>query len=177
MLSIGKHTSMDHLIYGCWHQCQCGSTQRLVFEVVEVNKIIFTSIWGNSYKNIFLINFSGGELISQRFAGRTFLLSIYSDYVSISLVTPNARTEARVSSSLLDNKWHTIEFLLQMGSLKLLIDRKETVIANSTYNTLMLTDPPNDEAAILIIGKLLIFYQKRLIYFGILHTKGIICLF
>lgn len=95
---------------------------------------------------------SGGELISQRFAGRTFLLSIYEDYVSISLVTPNAHTEARIGSNLLDNKWHTIEFLLQMGSLKLLIDRKETVIANSTYNTMMLTDPPNDEAAILIIG-------------------------
>lgn len=94
-------------------------------------------------------------MISQRFAGRTFLLSIYADYVSISLVTPNAHTEyteVRVVSNLLDNKWHTIEFLLQMGSLKLLIDRKETVIANSTYNTMMLTDPPNDEAAILIIG-------------------------
>lgn len=39
-----------------------------------------------------------------------------------------------------------------MGSLKLLIDRKETVIANSTYNTILITDPPNNDAAILILG-------------------------
>lgn len=94
----------------------------------------------------------GGELITQRYAGRIFLLSIYSDYVSISLVTPNTRAEARVSSNILDNKWHTIEFLFQMGSLKLLIDRKETVIANSTYNTIFITDPPSNDAAILILG-------------------------
>lgn len=79
-------------------------------------------------------------------------MSIHADYVSISLVTPKARTEVKVSSNLLDNKWHTIEFLLQFGTLKLLIDRKETVIANSTYNTILLTDQPNNDAAILILG-------------------------
>lgn len=34
----------------------------------------------------------------------------------------------------------------------MLIDRKPTIIANSTYNTIFLTDPPNDDAAILILG-------------------------
>lgn len=91
-------------------------------------------------------------MITQRYAGHIFLLSIYSDYVSISLVTPNAHAEARVPSNILDNKWHTIEFLFQMGSLKLLIDRKETLIANSTYNTILITDPPSNDAAILILG-------------------------
>lgn len=79
-------------------------------------------------------------------------MSVYVDYVSISLVTPNAHTEVRITSNLLDNKWHTMEFLLQMGSLKLLVDRKETIIANSTYNTILLTDPPSNDAAILILG-------------------------
>lgn len=40
-----------------------------------------------------------------------------------------------------------------MGTLKFLVDRKETVIANVTYNTIFLTEPPNDDAAILILGK------------------------
>lgn len=95
---------------------------------------------------------TGGELITQKYAGRAFVMSIYEEYVSISLVTPSAHTEMRIPSNLLDNKWHTIEFLYQMGSLKLLIDRKEAVIANATYNSILITDPPNNDAAILLLG-------------------------
>lgn len=102
--------------------------------------------------NIIIFILIGGELITQRYAGHIFLLSIYFDYVSMSLVTPNAHAEARVPSNILDNKWHTIEFFFQMGSLKLMIDRKETVIANSTYNTIFITEPPSNDAAILILG-------------------------
>lgn len=39
-----------------------------------------------------------------------------------------------------------------MNSLKMLIDRQQSVIANSSYNSIFLTDPPNDDAAILILG-------------------------
>lgn len=39
-----------------------------------------------------------------------------------------------------------------METLKLLIDRKDTTIANSTYNTLFLTDAPSDDSAILILA-------------------------
>lgn len=95
---------------------------------------------------------TGGELITQRYAGHTFLVTIYPDYLSASLVTPNSRIEARVTANLLDNKWHTVEFLQQIRSLKVLINRKETVIANSSYNTELLTDSPSNDAAILIIG-------------------------
>lgn len=79
-------------------------------------------------------------------------MSIYTDYVSISLVTKTAHIESRIPSNLLDNKWHTIEFIYQMGTLKVLIDRRETIIANSTYNTLLLTDAPSDDSAVLILG-------------------------
>lgn len=94
----------------------------------------------------------GGEIITQRYAGHIFLMSVYIDYVSISLVTPNAHTEVRVASNILDNRWHTIEFIPRMGSLYLLIDRRETTIANSTYNNIILTDAPNNDASILILG-------------------------
>lgn len=97
--------------------------------------------------------FAGGEIISQRYAGHIFLFSIHSDSVSVSLVTPNQRADARIPANLLDNKWHTIEFLYQIGELKLMIDRKETTVANSTYNTILITEPPNNDAAILILGK------------------------
>lgn len=79
-------------------------------------------------------------------------MSINAEYVSISLTTKTAHVEARMPSNLLDNKWHTIEFLYQMGTLRLLVDRKEMIIANSTYNTLLLTDAPNDDSSILILG-------------------------
>lgn len=64
----------------------------------------------------------------------------------------NSHIEERVEANILDNRWHTIEFLFEMDTLKLVIDRKETVIANSTYNTMFITDAPNDDAAILILG-------------------------
>lgn len=62
--------------------------------------------------------------------------------------------EARVNTRLLDNKWHTIEFLYKLGNLNLIIDKEPTVvIANSTYNTEFLTDQEiKNEAAVLILG-------------------------
>lgn len=96
--------------------------------------------------------FSGGELISQRYGSHIFLMSVHADFISISLVTSTNHVDVRVPSTLLDNRWHTIEFIHKMGSLKFLVDRRETLIANSTYNTLFLTDAPNDDSAILIIG-------------------------
>lgn len=79
-------------------------------------------------------------------------MSVYADSISISLVTSTNHVDIRVSSSLLDNRWHTIEFIYKMGGLRFLVDRQETIIANSTHNTLFLTDAPNDDLAILIIG-------------------------
>lgn len=67
--------------------------------------------------------------------------------------TPAARVEARVEARLLDNKWHTIEFLYQLGTLSLIIDRESTTIANATYNSILLTDQEiKNEAAVLILG-------------------------
>lgn len=79
-------------------------------------------------------------------------MSIHADFVSISLVTSKNHVDVRVSSSLLDNRWHTIEFIYRMGNLRFLVDRHETILANSTHNTLFLTDAPSDDLAILIIG-------------------------
>lgn len=79
-------------------------------------------------------------------------MSVHADSISISLVTSTNHADVRVPSNLLDNRWHTIEFIYKLGSLKFFVDRRETIIANSTYNTLFLTDAPNDDSAILIIG-------------------------
>lgn len=79
-------------------------------------------------------------------------MSVHADSISISLVTSTNHVDVRVPSNLLDNRWHTIEFIYKLGSLKFFVDRRETIIANSTYNTLFLTDAPNDDSAILIIG-------------------------
>lgn len=80
-------------------------------------------------------------------------MSVHSDSVTVSLMAPNSHVEARVPVRLLDNKWHTIEFLNQLGILNLIIDNQVTVLANSTYNVPFLTDQEiKNEAAVLILG-------------------------
>lgn len=96
---------------------------------------------------------AGGEILSQRYAGHIFIVSVHADSITISLNTPNARIESRVPADLLDNRWHTLEFLYRLGNLNFIVDRKRTVIANATYNTLFLTDQEiRNEAAVLILG-------------------------
>lgn len=126
---------------------------------------------------------SGGEILSQRYLGHTLLVSVTSDSVTVSLLIPKNRVDARVPARLLDNQWHTIQFLYQLGNLNLVIDRQSVVIgkfyrsltfiifflnmfikinfthprhaANSTYKSLFLTDQEiRNEAAVLILGNM-----------------------
>lgn len=72
--------------------------------------------------------FTGGEILSQRYGGHILLLSVHSDSVTVSLVAPNTRVESHVPATLLDNRWHTIQFLYQLGTLNLIVDKQSTVI-------------------------------------------------
>lgn len=96
----------------------------------------------------------GGELFSQSFKEHTLSVKVLQDGVSISLITPRATTlEAKVPSRLLDNHWHTLQFMYQGGTLTLLVEGIPHVIANATYNSLLLTDEEiKRETAILIVG-------------------------
>lgn len=81
------------------------------------------------------------------------MVSVQSDSVTVELAAPPERADSRIPVELLDNNWHTLEFLFQLGNLYLNIDGQSTIIANATYNTLFLTDEKiKDEAAILILG-------------------------
>lgn len=55
-------------------------------------------------------------------------MSVHPDMVSVTLMAMNTRVEARVPARLLDNKWHTIEFLYELGNLNLVIDKQPTII-------------------------------------------------
>lgn len=72
--------------------------------------------------------FSGGELLLQRYNRHILIMSVNVNSVIVSLVTPTMAVEAIVPCKLLDNKWHTIQFLYQLGTLNLIVDKQSTVI-------------------------------------------------
>lgn len=97
---------------------------------------------------------TGGELFSQSYKEHTLSVKVLADAVSVSLVTPRANpVEVRVPAHLLDNQWHTLQFVYQAGNLNLLVEGISTIISNATYNSLFLTDEEiKRETAILIVG-------------------------
>ncbi|XP_037922140.1 protein crumbs isoform X2 [Hermetia illucens] len=108
-------------------------------------------IWGHSA--ISLRSCRGGEILTQRYNRQQLQLTVSKDNVTVSLDVPQKSVQAIIPERLLDNKWHTIEFLYQYGNLHLIIDHKSTIIANSTYNSLFLTNQEvKNEAAVLILG-------------------------
>lgn len=80
--------------------------------------------------------FLGGEILSQRYGGHILLVSVNAEGVTVSLVAPNVREEIRIAGQLLDNKWHTLEFLYQQGNLNLIVDRKATIICKHYHELL-----------------------------------------
>lgn len=93
--------------------------------------------------------------MAQRYMGHTLIVSALPDAITISLQTQQTQIEARVPAHLLDNKWHTIQFLHQLGDLNLVIDKRSVVVANATYNQQLLSDIViKNEAAVLILGKM-----------------------
>uniref|UniRef100_A0A6B2E8N3 Putative cadherin egf lag seven-pass g-type receptor n=1 Tax=Phlebotomus kandelakii TaxID=1109342 RepID=A0A6B2E8N3_9DIPT len=110
-------------------------------------------VWGHSA--ITFRTCRGSEIFSQRYALHTLRLAVHPHSVTVSLATPekNLTVNFPVMAGLYDNRWHTIEFLYQLGNLNLIVDRQSMVIANSTFNTEFLTDNEvKNEAAVLILG-------------------------
>ena len=82
-------------------------------------------------------------------------------------MAPQTNIAVRVPISLLDNKWHTLQFIYQFGSLNLMIDKDTVMIANASYNHKLLTDQEiKNDGAVLILGKM---------YSGcLLHGPGLV---
>lgn len=71
----------------------------------------------------------GGEILSQRNNNHILLMSVNSDAVTMTLTVPlRPRIDIHIPARLLDNRWHTIEFLYQLGVLNLIIDNQPTVL-------------------------------------------------
>lgn len=91
------------------------------------------SLWGQS-----VINFKsckGGNIISQSYAGQYLLLSVSQDAVIMSLGPQNTpKVEVRVPAKLLDNKWHSLELLYQLGNLILRIDEQNVIMGEFFHN-------------------------------------------
>lgn len=95
----------------------------------------------------------GGEILSQSFKEHTLSVKVLADGIHISLLTPRSSTDAHVPADLLDNRWHTLQFLMHGGSLNLMVDRESTIISNNTFNSMFITDQEvKKETAILIVG-------------------------
>jgi protein crumbs len=99
--------------------------------------------------------FAGGEILSQTYMRHELIVTVAKEGLTIALNQPQqSRVEARISVKLLDNQWHTIQFLHRLGSLNLIVDRNSFVVANATYNRDLLTDQElKNEAAVLVLGR------------------------
>ncbi|XP_069963928.1 protein crumbs isoform X3 [Bactrocera oleae] len=100
----------------------------------------------------------GGEILAQQYNKNSFVITVLSDFLQVSLagpavIGPNNRLDVKLPYHLLDNHWHTLQFKYEYGNLYLYIDRTSLVFANSTYNSQFLTNQDiGNEAAILILG-------------------------
>lgn len=104
---------------------------------------------------VFFCFLSGGEILSQTYMRHELIVTVLKEGLTIALNLPQQnRVEAKIPAKLLDNQWHTIQFLYRLGSLNLIIDRNSFVVANSTHNRDFLTDQDiKNEAAVLILGR------------------------
>lgn len=98
---------------------------------------------------------TGGELLSQTYMRHELVVTVQKEGLTIALNHPQLnRVESKFSTRLLDNQWHTIQFIYRLGTLNLIVDRDTIVIANSTYNREFLSDQEiKNEAAVLILGR------------------------
>lgn len=97
---------------------------------------------------------AGGEILSQIHNTDKLSVLLKPEYLSVQLKTKEFQIESLVQMRLLDNNWHTLEFLFKLGVLNIIIDKQVFTMANSTYNTAFITDQTfRNEAAVLILGK------------------------
>ncbi|CAH1720705.1 unnamed protein product [Chironomus riparius] len=111
-------------------------------------------LWGHSALSFRTCR--GGELLSQTYMRHELTVTVSKEGITIALNLPqqNTRVEALIPARLVDNQWHTIQFIYRLGILNLIIDRNTFVIANSTYNREFLIDQEiKNEAAVLILGR------------------------
>lgn len=81
-------------------------------------------------------------------------MEVGSDSVVLSLLSFKKKHDVNVPAKLLDNRWHTVKFVYQFGNLNMILDRQSVLIANSTYNSIFLTNQEiKNDAAVLIIGQ------------------------
>nr|XP_024214483.1 protein crumbs [Halyomorpha halys] len=97
----------------------------------------------------------GGLLFSQRPSlYSSITLDVKPEGLVFTVNIRNHKYESRISANLLDNEWHTVNILYRMGNLTISTSGHMQVIANSTYNSEILSDPDlttgND---VLVVGK------------------------
>ncbi|KAG5680801.1 hypothetical protein PVAND_010286 [Polypedilum vanderplanki] len=123
-------------------------------------------VWGHSA--ISFRTCRGGELLSQTYMKHELTVTLSKEGITIGLNHPqqSSRVDTKISARLLDNQWHTIQFIYRLGTLNLVIDRNSIVLANSTYNRDLLYDQEiKNDAAVLILGRQ---------YYGcLLHGPGL----
>lgn len=84
-------------------------------------------VWGHSA--ISFRTCRGGEILSQSLNQHLFSTSVESEAVRIVYrVNNTVKLEASMPMRLLDNQWHTVEFLFQLGNLNLVVDKRSRIL-------------------------------------------------
>ncbi|XP_063909759.1 protein crumbs isoform X3 [Zophobas morio] len=98
---------------------------------------------------------SGGTLFKQQQNDDYFELYVNSEGVLFSAKTAGQQFGAKIQGNFLNNKWHVVVLHYELGNLTLRVDNERRLIANSTFQSELLTSPGlyNEGASVLLVGK------------------------
>ncbi|XP_069695931.1 protein crumbs isoform X4 [Periplaneta americana] len=96
----------------------------------------------------------GGELFSQTKDNNSISLVVRAEDLLFSVTVQGQRIDTLLNARLVDNNWHTVVLLYRLGNLTLSVAGHSQVVANSTFNSEILSNRDLwSENAVLIVGK------------------------
>ncbi|XP_063224864.1 protein crumbs isoform X2 [Bacillus rossius redtenbacheri] len=96
---------------------------------------------------------AGGQLFAQHADGGRVSLELRADALVFSAAVGARAYEARLGARLLDGRWHYASLLYRLGDLTLSVAGHQQVVANSTYNSEILSSDLSGPGSVLIVGE------------------------
>ncbi|XP_050423737.1 protein crumbs isoform X2 [Adelges cooleyi] len=100
---------------------------------------------------------SGGQIFSQTVGSiempyTQIGMSVFHDGLTFNALIDKRHYESKMAGDFFDNTWHNVNLMYKLGELTMSIDSFQQVIANSTFNTEILTADLSVEQSILRVG-------------------------
>ncbi|EEZ98818.2 protein crumbs [Tribolium castaneum] len=98
---------------------------------------------------------TGGGLFSQQQNDDFLEVSVNSEGVIFFAKTAGKQFNNKIFGNFINNKWHVVFLYYEQGNLTLRVDNEKQLVANSSYQTELITNPGfyNEGASVLLVGK------------------------